>query len=71
MLETLLTILKWDIYSPEISFNDEWGDLSLDWFDPIITVGINRDGTINWASIEPQQHGTDFERLKIILESRK
>lgn len=76
MLETLLKILSWDIYPPNIMLETDkdsmfYNTLSLDWFDPMCSVSIEQNGIINWADEESGYHGNDFERLKIILESRE
>jgi len=64
MLETLLTILAWDIPAPEIFLEGD-GDIGLEWPPQEVWVSINRGGGVNWVS--PKSHGTDINELQELL----
>lgn len=71
MLETLLKILSWgDLPAPEILLEED-GDISLDWHldTTDLNVSITPEGKINYACLEPRQHGTDLDDLKILMEA--
>lgn len=77
MLETLLKILSWDIYSPEIMLDDN--NILLDWHDYHACACIDKDGIVNWAIIFPEDkykskeysaHGTDLEEFRARLEEK-
>ena len=76
MLETLLKILSWDIYSPEIMLHEE-NDILLDWHDYTACACIDKNGIVNWAIIFPEDsaidyssHGTDLEQFRKLLEGK-
>lgn len=65
MLEALLTILRWDLPSPEIGLEED-GDIWLDWSGKV-SVSINKNGGISWAILSPKCHGTDINELHELL----